>query len=76
MSHIKVRGRCFKLNDNNMDQIKSKQNEGSDTLFPVQSLLRKTADNMAKAEARTKEHPLWTPKTYELERKELEEKRK
>lgn len=32
-------------------------------------LLNKTAQNMTIAEARTNEHPLWTEKTAELERR-------
>jgi len=45
------------------------------SLFPVNNLVQKTADNLAKSEAIVNEKPLRTEKTTELERKEAEEDR-
>jgi hypothetical protein len=39
-------------------------------LFARDKILSKTSDNMTEAEARTHERPLWTEKTYELEKQE------
>ena len=44
-------------------------NEDRATVDPAGSLIRKTADNLTEAEARTDEEPLWTEHTYEMLKK-------
>jgi hypothetical protein len=46
------------------------------TELTAAKLIDKTSDNLALAEARTDEHPLWTPKTAELEQRENEDNNK
>ncbi len=69
----------LRLNDLN-DSIKDNDIKYNDpnnpSLFPANNLVRKTADNLAQAEAMVDEKPLRTEKTAELERKEAELDRK
>ncbi len=60
-------------NNKIIDPNITKKYEDRDTLFSRAAILKKTEDNMAKAEALTDEQPLRTEKTAELERREREE---
>lgn len=57
--------------DVNTGQIGVDNNEPS--IFPANNLLKKTADNLMRAELLTNENPLRTEKTSELERRENED---
>lgn len=58
-------------NDVNTGRIET-NGENKPSLFAANNILRKTADNLAKAEAMIDEKPMRTEKTAELERKEEE----
>jgi hypothetical protein len=63
----------FNTDNNIANEANDDKLSGRETLFSVDSLEEKTADNMAKAEARTDEVPLRTEKTEELEEREKTE---
>lgn len=61
--------------DNNQNTARiSTSNDNEASLFAANNLYRKTADNLAFAEAMIDEKPLRTEKTAELERKESEDR--
>lgn len=69
-------------NDDNLNDDKTiepeiaRKYEDRETISARHTILRKTQDNMARAEAAMDETPLWTEKTAELERREKEDEDK
>ena len=61
------------MNDQNVIDNNKINEKTREDLFARDKILSKTNDNMAEAEACTHERPLWTEKTYELEKQEAEE---
>ncbi len=63
------------LNENIKNSNIKFNDPNNPSLFPANNLIRATADNLAMAEALVDEKPLRTPKTAELEQKEMEEEK-